>query len=1052
MRSVLFLAFFVALAGRGWALNIVLGGSVGNISELDFLKPNDSKLIADCASNCTAGNQAIDACLDDNNCLCNSTTVTAITACEQCMLTSIIKENRKVSDPRAGSAVALNAYSAACAAPPLNITIPATSIALTLPADWDGPQSDILSTGVTVVAVIAGAVLGGGALVLLSSIQFPRNGSERRAAVQSPSRNLASLVDDLLVDASLHVPPPLPVEEGIAFETTGEQPECRYDWRLRAPSRTKSAPPRSERGWKRYPKRVEPSFEKLGPYTREIQAYKDQFVPLLLAEREEEESVLRERLSSWSVERLRAAGYCITGMRGFWMERHQFERPVATFQLGPGITLPEHKFAKGTQVLVSRLDPLKEAPVEGSIFSYTATQLQVSFPELFDIDQGEWRLDVGRSNMIYERMKAAIDNLQMDPALQEAYVSSPDREFVLQGTHLRDILLHSFSPALPEHHRTPVQDAQDPNYVPHEVLEHPSRIKGRHEGAFKDDMLIQSWARRYGRPNPVVMEGDPVLEGLNATQVRAVAMMIGERASLVHGPPGTGKTRTIIEAVRLLKVHFQVSIPLLVCTYTNVAVDNLVEGLVAAGVKPLRVGYSGKVEASLYEHTLEAKLEAHPLRPKLEKATADQEQLKKRLSYLHQQIEKLQAAKRSDLVRRLERMEMDAISLERQLVAVKSKCYALRQEMLHEVVYQADVICTTCITSASVALRVIDFPVIFLDEASMSTEPASLIPIMKGSRHVALIGDHKQLPPVITSREAQIRGLGISLFERLTEEAIVPSIMLDLQYRMHPAISRFPSSEFYNFCLQDGTVDASGNVPSHLHPPSSTHLLADPRTGHVPSVVFLDHGGAESFKDRSRVNWTEAHIVCSIIEDLLLSNEASGRARLMRPVTDLVQQGLRGEDIGVIAPYVAQISLLSRFLNTDANYQKHFKAVLGDQRAMQLANIEVKTVDGFEGREKDIIIFSTVRNNPKGYIGFLADRRRLNVGLTRAKRGLFVVGSLSTLRAGKTGGREGAVQKVGKGAEAWRRYVQFLTQENLVMSAGHGGSAARMERTATALG
>lgn len=160
------------------------------------------------------------------------------------------------------------------------------------------------------------------------------------------------------------------------------------------------------------------------------------------------------------------------------------------------------------------------------------------------------------------------------------------------------------------------------------------------------------------------------------------------------------------------------------------------------------------------------------------------------------------------------------------------------------------------------------------------------------ARHVALIGDHKQLPPVIASREAQLKGLGTSLFERLTEEggelhffsverlftishcgSVVPSIMLDVQYRMHPSISRFPSDEFYDLSLRDGTVDAFGNISPNLLPPLSSHLPVDVSTGHQIPVVFLDHGGSETVKDRSRVNWNEAYIVCSVVEDLLLKNE-----------------------------------------------------------------------------------------------------------------------------------------------------------------------------------
>lgn len=141
-----------------------------------------------------------------------------------------------------------------------------------------------------------------------------------------------------------------------------------------------------------------------------------------------------------------------------------------------------------------------------------------------------------------------------------------------------------------------------------------------------------------------------------------------------------------------------------------------------------------------------------------------------------------------------------------------------------------------------------------------------------------------------------------------------------------------------------------------------------------------------------------------------------------------------GSDIGIIAPYVAQISLLTRLFNTHPPNQERFKRVLGEERARQIANIEIKTVDGFEGREKEIIIFSTVRNNSYGNIGFLADRRRLNVGLTRAKRGLFVVGGIDTLKSARFGGGEsGRAVKAGKGAEAWKRYAEFLNTNGLVL-------------------
>jgi hypothetical protein len=144
------------------------------------------------------------------------------------------------------------------------------------------------------------------------------------------------------------------------------------------------------------------------------------------------------------------------------------------------------------------------------------------------------RLDVGHSNITYHRMRAAISHLHHDPHLQELSSHVPDRQIVLQGTYLRDVLLRTFSKSTPSTH-VPLQEPDEISYVPRETLEHVGRMVGDNAGAFKDDLRIMSWARRYCRVKPIQVEGDPVLEGLNATQVRAIAMMIGERISLVQG-------------------------------------------------------------------------------------------------------------------------------------------------------------------------------------------------------------------------------------------------------------------------------------------------------------------------------------------------------------------------------------------------------------------------------------------------------------------------------------------------------------------------------------
>ncbi|KAF5352943.1 hypothetical protein D9758_007897 [Tetrapyrgos nigripes] len=862
-------------------------------------------------------------------------------------------------------------------------------------------------------------------------------------------------------------------------ESEGSPLLSRFDWRLCANSRLPRDPAKKKR---KYVRRVGAPAALLQPgeqYYNALQQYQERFLPLIEAEQQQEELVLRERLGTWPLAKLKEEGYTLTGLSAYWLEGTRYGKPVACFQLGPGLSLPEHRFMNGSQVLLSRIDPLGEKPDRGAVISSTSYQLNIAFPNVIDLDAQHgydtWRLDLGQSEFVFEQMRKAIAGFNYDPAIQEDesfYLPTSPlgdngketllHEYILHGTQLRDVLLHSFQTSDHPHAHRPLQDPDDTSYVDSSVLDHQSRktidadadtgadsylsesdgpAPSKSSGAFQDDMLIQSWARRYSSPTPLVVEGDPPLEGLNESQRRAIAMMIRERLSLVQGPPGTGKTRTIIETIKMLKVHFRVPHPILVCTYTNVAVDNLVEGLANTELKPLRATSAGKIKPSLAQYTLEYQVDHHPLQVDYKALAERKERVMNDLKNLRERAENLMKKEREGALtsretKMKEAMEVDVVKKERQLDVLKRRMYGLEQRMIQDCLDRSDVICTTCITSASKALQLIDFPVVFLDEASMSTEPASLIPLMKGSQHVALIGDHKQLPPVITSPEAQSMGLGISLFERLTEEGEIPSIMLNIQYRMHPAISHFPSLEFYNHSLLDGTVDRSGYVSPRLIPPNISAALLPPgvstqsndinsdfrqniQTSNRPPVIFLDHTGVESLKSRSRVNHNEAKIIASVVEDLLLNNDT-----------------LRGQDIGIIAPYVAQVSLLTRLFNTDAKYRERFQSVLGDHRAMQLANIEIKTVDGFEGREKEVIIFSTVRNNANGHIGFLADRRRLNVGLTRAKRGLFVVGSLSTLKQSKVsgGGEEGALVKIGKGGESWRRYANYLHENGLVLN------------------
>lgn len=240
----------------------------------------------------------------------------------------------------------------------------------------------------------------------------------------------------------------------------------------------------------------------------------------------------------------------------------------------------------------------------------------------------------------------------------------------------------------------------------------------------------------------------------------------------------------------------------------------------------------------------------------------------------------------------------------------------------------------------------------------------------------------------------------------------VKSILLDTQYRMRPDISAFPNLAFYRSALKD-----SESVRCKSRPLASSYLSDTSGNSTAPrSTVFLTHSHPEEPYRRSTVNRAEIDMVVSIVGDLLLHNPT-----------------LRAADIGVISPYAAQTRLLrDEFVGGDRRClaEERLRALLGPTRASEVAHVEVNTVDGFQGREKSVIILSTVRSNRRGHIGFLTDRRRLNVALTRAQDALFVLGNANTLEAAVTNDWPGADQDAEAGL--WRRYIGWMRERGLV--------------------
>ncbi|KWU42597.1 P-loop containing nucleoside triphosphate hydrolase protein, partial [Rhodotorula sp. JG-1b] len=293
------------------------------------------------------------------------------------------------------------------------------------------------------------------------------------------------------------------------------------------------------------------------------------------------------------------------------------------------------------------------------------------------------------------------------------------------------------------------------------------------------------------------------------------------------------------------------------------------------------------------------------------------------------------------------------------------------QKLYASLLATADVFCATAVGSgASKVLNMVDFPIVLLDEAAMCTEPVSLIPLMKGAQHATLIGDHKQLPAVVTSKEARRERLHTSLFERLLQSGTVNSTLLDTQYRMRPAISSFPNDSFYQGALRDASILDGG-----ANPTSSPTIEGEP----FP-VSFVAHSSPESTHRQSLLNRGESDLLITIVGDLLAANP------------DLV-----ASDIGIISPYYAQMRLVSNSFSS-GYASARLGQLLDPDRAASVVDVEVNTVDGFQGREKRVVLLSTVRSNKGGWIGFLNDKRRLNVALTRARDALIVVGNEQTLR------------------------------------------------------
>lgn len=434
-------------------------------------------------------------------------------------------------------------------------------------------------------------------------------------------------------------------------------------------------------------------------------------------------------------------------------------------------------------------------------------------------------------------------------------------------------------------------------------------------------------------------DGPPIDGTLNPPQRDAVERALRvSTIHLIHGPPGTGKTRTLVEVIRQWAAR---GARILVCAPSNGAVDHLVEGLDARGLDPIRLGHPSRVSEAAEACTLDARMDraeaAALARGWQDEASRLQRQARARWARGQRAESQALRARARDLFRDARRY--------------------LRQTQ-SGILDQGRVVCATVAGAGHRLVSDRRFDVVVVDEATQAPDPLLLVALSRAERAV-LAGDPHQLPPTIIDPQAARAGLGQTAFERLARgPAGTQRVqMLVVQHRMHLALMRFPSTQMYDDRLQ-------------AHPSVAEHTLADLGASPDPlrpgPLVFIDTAGKgfEELRDP---------------EDPTVVNPGQGE-RTAAEVRRLLGRGVRASEVAVIAPYRGQVRWLREALASEV-----------------AAGLEIDSVDGFQGREKEAVVVDLVRSNEGGELGFLNDVRRMNVALTRARRCLMVIGDSATL-------------------------------------------------------
>ncbi len=502
----------------------------------------------------------------------------------------------------------------------------------------------------------------------------------------------------------------------------------------------------------------------------------------------------------------------------------------------------------------------------------------------------------------------------------------------------------------------------------------------RHLSLRGKDALEYILTDRDPRKNRHIPYIDYIDDSLNPSQKSAIENALScENFFLIHGPFGTGKTRTLVE---LISQETRQNHKVLATAESNAAVDNILERLMENKKLNLtRLGHPQRVSDHNITQTLAYKVEKHELNSRIKKIHKKIDKLiEKRNSFTRPTPQLRRGYGNYDILHNAskgkggrgvspEKMKSMAqwIECNQEIDELHDDIKRVENKMIRDIIEISDVILATNSSASLDSIAKTKFDVAIIDEASQATIPSILIPIAKARRFI-LAGDHKQLPPTIISAKAG--DLEKTLFEELIKIYPSKSQLLNVQYRMNKLLMKFPNKEFYNNGLKsDASVDEI-KIDDLLN-----------SNNHEEALLFINTSNVD--------NNREAHLKDS--KSIMNQLESEIAVRIAK---DYLDAGISEEDIGIISPYADQVKVIQ-----------------------EKTPVEVKTVDGFQGREKEIIIISTVRSNDDGNIGFLKDLRRLNVAITRAKRKLIIVGNKETL----------------KNSPTYTRLIEFVENENLLV-------------------